>query len=169
MIVALCLTTDKINALPAEHTERDFAVYSLITNEKDMKKCHLIGKRLLPSVERRIKTRKLTGDNPQNNKEMKKIMELNKFKDKDILVSDSKSVISILKGDYNNGAFRDYAWASCASGALDIRPTGVWNGITDWRLATAKEKAKFKTEIDIHRKKAERELEVIVELQKIIQ
>lgn len=45
----------------------------------------------------------------------------------------------------------------------------VWNGTTDWRLATAKEKAKFKTEIDIRRKKAERELEVIAELQKIIQ
>lgn len=96
-------------------------------------------------------------------------MELNKFKDKDILVSDSKSVISILKGDYNNGAFRDYAWASCTSRALEIRTTGVWDGITDWRLATAKEKAKFKTEIDIRREKAERELEVIVELQKIIQ
>ena len=96
-------------------------------------------------------------------------MGLNKFKDKDILVSDSKGIISILKGDYNNGAFRDYAWASCTSGALEIRPTGAWDGITDWRLATAKEKAKFKTEIDIRRKKAERELETIVELKKIIQ
>lgn len=123
----------------------------------------------MPSVERRIKTRRLTEDSPQNKKGMKKIMELNKFKDKDILVSDSKGVISILKGDYNNGAFRDYAYLGCTSGVLEIRPTGVWDGITDWRLATAKEKAKFKTEIDIRRKKAERELEVIVELQKIIQ
>ena len=96
-------------------------------------------------------------------------MGLNKFKDKDILVSDSKGIISILKGDYNNGAFRDYAWLGCTSGVLDIRVPGVWNGVTDWRLATAKEKAKFKTEIDIRRKKAERELEVIAELQKIIQ
>ena len=30
-----------------------------------MKRCHLIEKRLSPSVEKRIKTRKLTGDNPQ--------------------------------------------------------------------------------------------------------
>lgn len=96
-------------------------------------------------------------------------MELNKFKDKDILVSDSQGVISILKGAYNNGAFRDYAWSGGKSRVLDISPIGVWNGVTDWRLATAKEKAKFKTEIDIRRKKAERELEVIVELQKIIQ
>lgn len=96
-------------------------------------------------------------------------MKCNKFKDKDILVSDSHAVISILKGDYNNGAFRDYAWSGCTSRVLDIRPTGVWDGVTDWRLATAKEKAKFKTEIDIRRKKTERELEVIVELQKIIQ
>lgn len=64
MIVALSPTTDKISALPAEHTERAFAVCSLITRGKDMKICHLIGKRLSPSAERRIKIRKLTGDNP---------------------------------------------------------------------------------------------------------
>ena len=33
-------------------------------------------------------------------------MKGNKFKDKDILVSDSNNIISILKGDYNNGEFR---------------------------------------------------------------
>lgn len=71
MIVALSPTTDKISALPVEHTERVFAVCSLITSEKDMKMCHLIGKRLLPSAERRIKTRKLTGDNPLNRISMK--------------------------------------------------------------------------------------------------
>lgn len=75
MIVALCLTTDKINALPAEHTERAFAVCSLITSEKDMKICYLIGKRLLPSAERRIKTRKPIGDNPQIRIVMKTIKE----------------------------------------------------------------------------------------------
>lgn len=66
MIVALSLTTDKINALPVELIGMVFAVCSLITSEKDMKRCHLIEKRLSPSVKKKIKTRKLTGDNPQN-------------------------------------------------------------------------------------------------------
>ena len=65
MIVALCLTTEKKNARPIELIEKVSAVCYLMTSKKDLKKCHLIEKRLFPSVERRIKTRKLTGDNPQ--------------------------------------------------------------------------------------------------------
>ena len=83
-----------------------------------------------------------------------------KFKDRDILVSDSHNIISILKGDYNNGEFRDYA---C------IDSEGMWDGITDWRLATVKEKEKLYEAVESRRQKAERDLEAITELQKLIQ
>lgn len=63
MTVALCLTMAEKSVLPVELTEKVFAVCSLTTNEKDIKKCRLIGKRLLPSAGRRIKIRKLTGNN----------------------------------------------------------------------------------------------------------
>lgn len=89
-------------------------------------------------------------------------MKCNKFKDKDILVSDSRKIISILKGSYNNGEFRDYAYID--SEGLDIHPLGVWGGITDWRLATDKEKAKLNTAIENRKKKAERDLAAIIEL-----
>ena len=71
MIVALSLITDKKNALPIELIGKVSAVYCLITSGRNGKKCLLIEKRLSPSVERRTKTKKLTGDNPQNYKEMK--------------------------------------------------------------------------------------------------
>lgn len=94
-------------------------------------------------------------------------MKCNKFKDRDILVSDSNNIISILKGDYNNGEFRDYACVD--SEGFNISPSGVWDGITDWRLATDKEKAKLNTAIENRKKKAERDLATIIELQKLIQ
>lgn len=94
-------------------------------------------------------------------------MKCNKFKDRDILVSDSNNIISILKGDYNNGEFRDYACID--SEGINISPSGVWDGITDWRLATDKEKAKLNTAIEHRKKKVERDLAAIIELQKIIQ
>lgn len=94
-------------------------------------------------------------------------MKCNKFKDRDILVSDSHNIISILKGDYKNGEFRDYACID--SGGISISPSGVWDGITDWRLATDKEKAKLNTAIENRKKKAERDLAAIIELQKLIQ
>lgn len=94
-------------------------------------------------------------------------MKCNKFKDRDILVSDSKNIISILKGDYNNGKFRDYACID--SEGINVNPSGVWDGITDWRLATVKEKAKLNTAIEHRKKKAERDLAEIIELQKLIQ
>lgn len=90
-----------------------------------------------------------------------------KFKDGDILVSDSKNIISILKGDYNNGKFRDYACID--SEGINVNPLGVWDGITDWRLATVKEKEKLYKAIESQRQKAERDLEEIIELQKLIQ
>lgn len=90
-----------------------------------------------------------------------------KFKDGDILVSDSHKIISILKGDYNNGEFRDYACID--SEGININPSGVWDGITDWRLATVKEKAKLSTAIKNRKQKAERDLAAITELQKLIQ
>lgn len=90
-----------------------------------------------------------------------------KFKDGDILVSDSKNIISILKGDYNNGEFRDYA--CIYSESISINPFGVWDGITDWRLATIKEKEKLYKAIESRRQKAERDLKAISELQKLIQ
>lgn len=90
-----------------------------------------------------------------------------KFKDGDILVSDSRDIISVLKGDYNNGEFRDYV--SLDSQGLDINTCGRWDGITDWRLATVKEKAKLNTAIHIRKRNVERDLETIIELQKIIQ
>ena len=71
VIVALSLITDKKNALPIELIGKVSAVYCLITSGRNGKKCLLIEKRLSPSVERRTKTKKLTGDNPQNYKEMK--------------------------------------------------------------------------------------------------
>ena len=82
MIVALSLITDKKNALPIELIGKVSAVYCLITSGRNGKKCLLIEKRLSPSVERRTKTKKLTGDNPQNYKEMK-------LKDKLIYVRDN--------------------------------------------------------------------------------
>ena len=93
-------------------------------------------------------------------------MEVNKFKDKDILVSDSNNIISILKGDYNNGEFRDYACID--SSGINIRTAGVWDGITDWRHATGKEKVKLSTGIERLKKKAERDLAHIIELQELI-
>ncbi len=95
------------------------------------------------------------------------IMADTKFKEGDILVSDSENIISVLKGDYNNGKFRDYACIE--SEVLDIYTTGVWDGITDWRLATAKEKEKLYSEIEIRKKCAERDLEVITKLKELIQ
>lgn len=89
------------------------------------------------------------------------------FKDGDILVSDSKNIISILKGDYNNGEFRDYACID--SEGININPSGVWDGIADWRLATVKEKEKLRTAIESRRQKAERDLEAIIEIHKLIQ
>ncbi|MCU6767362.1 hypothetical protein OCV73_00095 [Barnesiella propionica] len=94
-------------------------------------------------------------------------MEGTNFKDGDILVSDSQNIISILKGDYNNGEFRDYACID--SEVINVNPFGVWEGITDWRLATVKEKEKLYKTVDSLRQKAERDLEAISELQKLIQ
>ena len=94
-------------------------------------------------------------------------MEGTNFKDGDILVSDSRNIISILKGDYNNGRFRDYACID--SEGININPSGVWDGITDWRLATVKEKEMLNTAIHIRKQKSERDLEAIIELQKLIQ
>ena len=93
----------------------------------------------------------------------------NKFKDGDILVSDSHKIISILKGDYNNGEFRDYACLD--SERLNISPTGVWDSeyVNDWRFANTKEKAKLSTAISILKQKLERDLAAIIELQKLIQ
>lgn len=88
------------------------------------------------------------------------------FKDKDILVSDSNNIISILKGDYNNGEFRDYACID--SSGINIITSGVWDGITDWRHATNKEKEKLNTGIEHLKKKAERDLAHIIELQELI-
>lgn len=79
MIVALCLTTEKKNARPIELIEKVSAVCYLMTSKKDLKKCHLIEKRLFPSVERRIKTRKLTGDNPQYKIEMSQTQNQSKY------------------------------------------------------------------------------------------
>lgn len=93
-------------------------------------------------------------------------MKDNKFKDKDILVSDSNCIISILKGDYNNGEFRDYACIE--SSGININTSGVWDGITDWRHATGDEKAKLKSGIELLKKKAERDLAHIIELQELI-
>lgn len=90
-----------------------------------------------------------------------------KFKDGDILVSDSYNIISILKGDYNNGEFRDYACID--SECINVNTFGVWDGITDWRLATIKEKEKLYTTIESRRQKAERDLIAVTELQKLIQ
>lgn len=90
-----------------------------------------------------------------------------RFKDRDILVSDSNNIISILKGDYNNGEFRDYACID--SEGINISPSGVWDGITDWRLATVKEKEKLYKAVESRRQKAERDLEAITELQESIQ
>ena len=90
----------------------------------------------------------------------------NKFKDKDILVSDSNNIISILKGDYNNGEFRDYACID--SSGIDIKTSGAWNGVTDWRHATDKEKEKLNNGIENLKKKAERDLARIIELQQLI-
>lgn len=94
-------------------------------------------------------------------------MEGSNFKDGDILVSDSHNIISILKGDYNNGEFRDYACID--SEGINVNPSGVWNGITDWRLATVKEKEKLYTSIESRRQKNERDLNAIIELQKLVQ
>lgn len=66
VIVAQSLITDKKNDLPIELIEKVSAVYCLITSRRIGKKCIHIEKRLSPSVERRIKTKKLTGDNHQN-------------------------------------------------------------------------------------------------------
>lgn len=66
VIVAQSLITDKKNALPIELIEKVSAVYCLITSRRNGKKCLHIEKRLSPSVERIIKTKKLTGDNHQN-------------------------------------------------------------------------------------------------------
>ncbi len=93
-------------------------------------------------------------------------MKGNKFKDKDILVSDSHNIITILKGDYNKGQFRDYACID--SRGININTSGVWDGITDWRHATDKEKAKLKLGIELLKKKAERDLAHIIELQELI-
>ena len=93
-------------------------------------------------------------------------MKGNKFKDKDILVSDSNNIISILKGDYNNGEFRDYACID--SSGININTSGVWDGITDWRHATNKEKDKLNKAIERRIKKAERELALLIELQQLI-
>lgn len=93
-------------------------------------------------------------------------MGCDKFKDKDILVSDSNNIISILKGDYNNGEFRDYACID--SRGIDINTSGVWNGVTDWRHATNKEKDKLNKAIEKRIKKAERELALLIELQQLI-
>lgn len=90
-----------------------------------------------------------------------------KFKDGDILVSDSKKIISALKGDYNNGEFRDYVCLD--SDILYINPTGIWDGIRDWRLATVKERKKLFKAIENRRQKVEHDLGVITELQKLIQ
>lgn len=92
---------------------------------------------------------------------------MERFKDGDVLVSDSRNIISILKGDYNNGKFRDYACID--SDGLDIHPLGVWDGITDWRLATDEEKAKINVAINIRKHKVERDFVKIIELQRIIQ
>lgn len=93
-------------------------------------------------------------------------MGCDKFKDKDILVSDSSNIISILKGDYNNGEFRDYACID--SSGININTSGVWDGITDWRHATKKEKDKLNKAIEKRIKKAERELALLIELQQLI-
>ena len=93
-------------------------------------------------------------------------MEVDKFKDKDILVSDSNNIISILKGNYNNGEFRDYACID--SSGININTAGVWDGITDWRHATNKEKKKLNTGIERLKKKAERDLVSLIELQELI-
>ena len=45
----------------------------------------------------------------------------------------------------------------------------MWDGITDWRLATVKEKEKLYEAVESRRQKAERDLEAITELQKLIQ
>lgn len=90
----------------------------------------------------------------------------NKFKDGDILASDSHKIISILKGDYNGGEFRDYACID--SEGLNINPSGVWDEVNDWRFANTKEKAKLSTAISIHKQKLERDLAAIIELQKLI-
>jgi hypothetical protein len=62
VIVAPSPITDKKDALPAGHTEKVFAVYCLTVSVRSMKKCLRIGKRLLQSVGKRIRTRKLTED-----------------------------------------------------------------------------------------------------------
>lgn len=93
-------------------------------------------------------------------------MEGRNFKDGDILVSDSHNIISILKGDYNNGTFRDYACMD--SEGTSVNPSGVWEGITDWRLASRKEKEKLYTAIEKRRQKAERDLIAITEVQEKI-
>lgn len=92
---------------------------------------------------------------------------MERFKDGDVLVSDSRNIISILKGDYNNGKFRDYACID--SDGLDIHPLGVLDGITDWRLATDEEKEKLSIAIIIRKRRVERDLKKIIELQDIIQ
>lgn len=89
-----------------------------------------------------------------------------KFKDGDILVSDSKKIISVLKGDYNNGEFRDYACID--SEGINVNPSGVWDGITDWRPATEKERNKLFTAVENLKQKAERDLKTIIDLQKLI-
>jgi len=95
-------------------------------------------------------------------------MKKNEFKDGDILVSDSNCIISILKGDYNNGEFRDYACIESSGININTAASGVWDGITDWRHATNKEKAKLNSEIEHLKKKAERDLAHIIELQELI-
>lgn len=89
------------------------------------------------------------------------------FKEGDILVSESTKIISVLKGDYNNGGFRDYAILN--QDGLDLNPCGIWDGIKDWRLATAKEKAKFIKAIELRKRNLERELIATTKLQELIQ
>ena len=89
-----------------------------------------------------------------------------KFKDGDVLVSDSKKIISALKGNYDNGEFRDYACID--SNVINIKPSGIWFEITDWRPATAKEREKLYKAIESLRQKAERDLAKITELLKVI-
>lgn len=88
------------------------------------------------------------------------------YKEGDILVSESAKIISVLKGNYNDGEFRDYA--NMNPDGLDLNPCGVWDGIKDWRPATAKEKRKFCKAIEARRKVLERKLIAATKLQELI-
>ncbi|WP_455639344.1 hypothetical protein [Parabacteroides sp.] len=67
------------------------------------------------------------------------------FRDGDILVSESKSIISMVKGEYKDGEFRSYV--DLDEEGLHIRTYGVWDDITDWRLANKKERSRLRKSI----------------------